>query len=88
MSTCSNALFKALLGEGGTKVAVGLGHTATTLDINTFAWTRSEDLREEEGERVYRPIPENDAVSEGQESSRYHGCLFSMLHASLFARKS
>lgn len=75
MSTCSNALFRALLDEGRTRVAVGLGHTAATLDIDTFAWTRSEDPREEEGERVWRPIPENDAASEGQESGRCHDCL-------------
>ena len=49
MRTCSNASFGALLDNGRTIMMVGLGDMEATLDIDTFAWTKSKDPREEAG---------------------------------------
>ena len=49
MRTCSHASFEALLDDGRTIMMVGLGDTAATLDIYTFAWTRDEVPGKEEG---------------------------------------
>lgn len=40
---CSNASLEAHPGGGRTRVVVGLGDIVATVDIDPFAWKKSED---------------------------------------------
>ena len=75
MRTCSNASLGALPKDGRTRVVVGLGDTAASIDINPFAWTKSADPGQEAGRDTIPPISENEAISKHQESGRQCGCL-------------
>lgn len=55
MHTCSNASSEALLEDGHTRAVVGLGDTAATVDIDPFAWTKSEDPGGEAGRDTMPP---------------------------------
>jgi hypothetical protein len=55
MRTCSNASLGALLDDRRTRMLVGLGGTAATVDIDTLAWKKNKDQREEAGQEDAPP---------------------------------
>jgi hypothetical protein len=75
MRTCSNASRETLLDDRRTRMMVGLGGTAATVDIDTLAWKKNKDQREEAGQEDSPPDIREQINVERSGEQLSHSCL-------------